>query len=195
MLDYSALPNTTHRPQVTVVDPAPFLTEMLNGTDSKRLHPNKTLVSVIQHTQSSAAHPLELRFQDGSVQYADVLIGDDGPFGLMRSQVLGSTHPATQPVFMNVLSAVAHVAPKDAEKYLGHRYGDKEAGRRFERVGLGSWFLNAYLDDFFTCLGSFYSGERYNMSHFTRATSAEELRARFGGLQEGDGIIEVSSMM
>ncbi|KAF2795487.1 hypothetical protein K505DRAFT_239782 [Melanomma pulvis-pyrius CBS 109.77] len=193
VLDYSALPNTTHRPQVTVVDPAPFLMEMLNGTDSQRLHPNKTLVSIVQLPQGSAAHPLELRFQDGSIHYADVLVGDDGPFGLMRSQVLGSTHPATPPVFMNFLSAVAHVAPKEAEKHLGHKYGNKAAGRRFERVGVGSWFLNAYLDGFFTCLGSFYSGEPYDISRLTRPTSAEELRARFGGLEGGEGITRVLS--
>ncbi|PSN62385.1 hypothetical protein BS50DRAFT_612701 [Corynespora cassiicola Philippines] len=190
VLDWALLPNTTHHPQVTVVDPAPFLMELLNGTESKRLHPNKTLISV-DYLPSESAHPLELHFQDGSIQQADVLIGDDGPMGKIRSEVLGSTHSAAAPVFMHILSAVAHVSPDDAKSYLGPRYGSKNSGRRFEHVGRGSWFLNAYLDGFFTCLGSFYSGEPYDLSHFTRPTSMEELKARFGSFEGGKGIVEI----
>ena len=92
---------------------------------------------------------------------------------------------------MHILSAVAHVSPDDAKFYLGPRYGSKNSGRRFEHVGRGSWFLNAYLDGFFTCLGSFYSGEPYDLSHFTRPTSMEELKARFGSFEGGKGIVEV----
>jgi salicylate hydroxylase len=164
---------------------------MLNGTDESRLHPNKTLVSIIRR-DLSAKYPLELKFQDGTIQHADVLIGDDGPFGQMRSEVLGAKHPANPPVFMNFLSAVAHVEPNAAEKLLGQKYGNRDLGRRFERVGTGSWFLNAYLEGFSTCLGSFYTEESYDLSQFTRATSVHELTARFGNLKRGEGITGVS---
>ncbi|KAI9685963.1 MAG: hypothetical protein M1820_010701 [Bogoriella megaspora] len=192
ILDYENLPNTTHRPEVAVVDPAPFLMEMLNGTDPSRLHANTSLLEV-NYLPKGSAHPLELRFDDGSTFEADVLIGDDGAVGLMRSHVLGLLHPATFPVFMNFLSAVGHVPPKDARKLLGAPFGDRSAHRRFERVGKGSWFLDAYLDGFFTCLGSFYTEEKYNLSEFTRPTSPEELKEKFGSFANGDGIVEVLS--
>ncbi|KAH4804230.1 FAD-dependent monooxygenase elcH [Parastagonospora nodorum] len=192
VLDWAQLKNTTHHPQVTVVDPKPFLQQMLNGTDESRLHPNKTLVSITRK-DLSAKYPLELKFQDGSIQHADVLIGDDGPFGQMRSEVLGAKHPANAPVFMNFLSAVAHVAPDDAEKLLGQKYGNRDLGRRFERVGMGSWFLNAYLEGFSTCLGSFYTEEAYDLSQFTRTTSVKELTARFSNLKRGEGITGILS--
>ena len=167
--------------------------EMLNGTDPARLHPNKTLIE-IKPLPSSAPHNLELHFSDGSTLKADVLIGDDGPVGLMRSHVLGADDAATYPVFMGFLSAVAHVPPAAALEYLGKPFGDKDAAHRFERVGSGSWFLNAYLDGFFTCLGSFYSTENYNLSEFTRPTSPEELRDKFGGFKRGRGMVEVSEI-
>ena len=191
VLDYDNLPNTTHHPEVAVVDPAPFLMEMLNGTDSARLHANTTLLKVTSLDESSK-HPLELYFDDGTTLQADVLIGDDGAVGFMRSHVLGRDNIASYPVFMNFLSAVGHVPPKDAHKLLGSPFGDKHAHRRFERVGKGSWFLNAYLDGFFTCLGSFYTTENYNLSEFTRPTSPEELQSKFGSFENGDGIVEVS---
>ncbi|KAH7080858.1 hypothetical protein FB567DRAFT_581998 [Paraphoma chrysanthemicola] len=189
VLDWAKLPNTTHHPEVTVVDPAAYLMQMLNPIDSKRLHPNKRLISVTQ--QDVSDYPLKLKFEDGTTVEADVLAGDDGTFGTMRSHVLGATHPATAPVFMNFLSAVAHVDPKEAEKLLGARYGDKTAGRRFEHVGLGSWFLNAYLEGFSTCLGSFYTAEQYDIRQFVRTTTAAEIRARFGNLANSEGIIKL----
>lgn len=192
MLDWSQLKNTTGRPQVTVVDPKPFLQQMLNGTEESRLHANKTLISVTQKDGSSK-YPLELKFQDGTTQNADILIGDDGPMGFIRSEVLGAKHPAVAPVFMKFLSAVAHVPPNEAEKLLGDKYGNRNLGRRFERVGQGSWFLNAYLEGFSTCLGSFYTEESYDLTKFTRGTSVEELRARFGNLARGEGIAHVSN--
>ena len=192
VLDYGSLPNTTHRPEVAVVDPAPFLMEMLNGTDPARLHPNKTLIEV-KTLPDSYDHPLELHFDDGSTLEADVLIGDDGPVGFMRSHVLGPSNAATYPVFMNFLSAVSHVPPGAAREFLGRPFGDKNAEHRFERVGNGSWFLNAYLDGFFTCLGSFYTTESYNLSEFTRPTSRQELQSKFGDFEGGDGMVEVKS--
>ena len=166
--------------------------EMLNGTDPKRLHPNTTLLEV-ENLPASSEHPLKLHFNDGTSLEADVLIGDDGAVGFMRSYVLGADNILSYPVFMNFLSAVAHVPPKDAHKLLGGTFGDKNAKHRFERVGDGSWFLNAYLDGFFTCLGSFYTTENYNLSEFTRATSREELQSKFGSFKDGDGMVEVSA--
>lgn len=189
VLDWAKLPNTTHHPEVTVVDPAAYLMQMLNPINSSRLHTSKRLVSVTQQKKSD--YPLKLKFEDGTAVDADVLVGDDGTFGTMRSHVLGVDHPATAPVFMNFLSAVAHVDPNEAEKLLGSRYGDRAAGRRFEHVGLGSWFLNAYLDGFSTCLGSFYTAEQYDIRQFTRTTSAAEIRARFGNLADSEGIIKL----
>ena len=168
--------------------------EMLNGTDPARLHPNKTLIEV-KALPDSHDHPLELHFNDGSTLEADALIGDDGPVGFMRSHVLGPANAATYPVFMNFLSAVSHVPPTAARKFLGMPFGDKNAGYRFERVGNGSWFLNAYLDGFFTCLGSFYTTEDYDLSQFTRPTSREELQSKFGHFQGGDGMVEVRSKL
>lgn len=170
------------------MDPAPFLMQMLNGTDSSRLHPNKTLVNIKPQGDSG---PLDLTFNDGSTLTADVLIGDDGLAGFMRSYVLGPNDATTYPVFMNFLSAVGHVPPSDARRLLGRRFGNPKSQHRFERVGNGSWFLNAYLDGFFTCLGSFYSTEDYDLSQFTRATTPEELAHYFQDFRGGYGIVEV----
>jgi salicylate hydroxylase len=178
-------------PEVAVVDPAPFLMEMLNGTSEKRLHPNMTLVDISPQSDDG---PIDLTFQDGTKLTADVLIGDDGPVGLMRSYVLGREHEATYPVFMNILSAVGHVPPKDARKLLGSPYGEIESQRRYERVGDGAFLLSAYLDGFFTTLGSFYSEEDYDLSQFTRATTPKELEHYFGNFAGGNGIVEVSSV-
>ncbi|KAL6704600.1 hypothetical protein ACN47E_008110 [Coniothyrium glycines] len=194
ILDWAKQPNTTHHPEVTVVDPAAYLMQMLNPVGKRRLHPNKTLISVTQQKITSTSDfPLGLYFQDGTNIQADVLVGDDGAFGNMRGHVLGPSHPATAPVFMNFLSAVAHVPVDQAKKYLGPKFGDKKAGRRFEHIGQGSWFLSAYLDGFFTTLGSFYTGESYDLSQFTRSTTVEELKARFGGLADGEGVVKVLS--
>lgn len=163
---------------------------MLNGTDTDRLHPNMTLVAIQPQSESG---PLDLTFNDGSTLTADVLIGDDGLAGFMRSHVLGTDDVATYPVFMNFLSAVGHVPPGEARQLLGDRYGDPWSQHRFERIGNGSWFLNAYLDGFFTCLGSFYSTEDYDLSQFTRATTPEELAHYFEDFKGGDGIVQVSS--
>lgn len=69
--------------------------------------------------------------------------------------------------------------------------GNPNNEHRFERIGNGSWFLNAYLDNFFTCLGSFYTTEDYDLSQFTRATTPEELEHYFRGFEGGNGIVEV----
>lgn len=164
--------------------------QMLNGTDSDRLHPNMTLVDIHPHSEMG---PIDLTFQDGTKLTADVLIGDDGLAGLMRSHVLGADDPNVYPVFMNFLSAVGHVPPGDAWQLLGSKFGDPRSQHRWERVGDGSWFLNAYLDGFFTCLGSFYTTEDYDLSQFTRATTPEELAYYFQGFKDGEGIVEVLS--
>lgn len=190
VLDYESLENTTHVPEVAVVDPAPFLMQMLNGTDEKRLHPNMTLVNIEPQIESG---PIELTFQDGTKHTTDILIGDDGPVGLMRSHVLGANNPDTMPVFMNILSAVGHVPPQDAHKLLGSPYGEIESHHRFERCGDGAFLLSAYLDNFFTTLGSFYSDEDYDLSQFTRATTPEELAEKFGGFEGGEGIVKVGT--
>ena len=138
--------------------------------------------------------PLELTFLDGTKTTVDVLIGDDGLAGFMRSYVLGNDNVATYPVFMNFLSAVGHVPPTEARRLLGSRFGNPKSRHRFERVGNGSWFLNAFLDGFFTCLGSFYTTEDYDLSQFTRATTPEELAHYFQDFEGGDGIVEVSAL-
>jgi salicylate hydroxylase len=93
---------------------------MFNPIDSARLYLIKTLVSVTQqHIASSTAYPSGLKFQNGTTSQADILVGDDRTFDTMRSHVVGAAHPATPPVFMNLLSAVAHVDPTEAEKLFG----------------------------------------------------------------------------
>ncbi|TKX25780.1 hypothetical protein C1H76_1926 [Elsinoe australis] len=189
ILDYSKLPNTTHVPQVTVIDPAEWLKLMLEETPKENLHPNKTLVDI----KDPEDGPLEITFHDGTKVNADVLITDGGLWGSTRKYVLGPDNVATYPRFMNVLSAIAHVPPKEARKLLGSPYGEIESGYRFERVGSGSWFLNAYLDWFFTCLGSFYTTEKYNLTQFVRPTTDEELEHYFSGFKDGDNLVEILS--
>ncbi|KAG8630180.1 hypothetical protein KVT40_001799 [Elsinoe batatas] len=189
VLDYSKLPNTTHVPQVTVIDPASWLKLMLEEYPKESLHPNKTLVGI----KDPEDGPIEVSFNDGTTVKADVLITDGGLWGSTRKYVLGPDNVATYPRFMNVLSAIAHVPPKEARKLLGAPYGEIESGYRFERVGSGSWFLNAYLDGFFTCLGSFYTTENYNLTQFARPTSDAELAKYFSGFKDGDNLVEILS--
>ncbi|KXT10987.1 hypothetical protein AC579_5013 [Pseudocercospora musae] len=111
ILDYEKLPNTTHRPDVAVVDPAPFMMQLLNGTDESRLHPNMTLVDIKHDSEGS---PLELTFIDGSRVSADVLIADGGLLS----------------PFMNFLSAVGHAPPKEAHRLLGSPYADERVQHR-----------------------------------------------------------------
>ncbi|PNS21565.1 Protein STB3 [Sphaceloma murrayae] len=189
VLDYSKIANTTHVPQVTVIDPAEWLKLMLEHTPESHLHPNHTLLDI----KDPEDGPLELTFTNGKKVKADVLIADGNLWGSTRQYVLGPDNVATYPRFMNVLSAIAHVPPKEARKLLGSPYGEIESGYRFERVGSGSWFLNAYLDGFFTCLGSFYTTEDYNLTNFARPTSEQELTKYFSGFKDGDNLVEILS--
>ena len=80
---------------MAVVDPAPFMMQMLNGTDERRLHANMTLIN-IKH--SSGGSPLQLTFIDGTHITADALIADGGLLSPVRGHVLGPQDPATHPV-------------------------------------------------------------------------------------------------
>ena len=158
---------------------------MLRDIDPSRLHANTSLVDIKAKSDSG---PVELAFDDGISMTADVLIGDDGIMSTLRPYVLGPQDDATFPVFMNFLSAVGHVPPKEAQRLIGSPYTDRT--HRWERVGNGSWFLDAYLDGFFTCLGSFYTEEDYDLSQFTRETTPEEIRHYWKDYEGSEGIIE-----
>lgn len=75
-----------------VVHRAALLRELLAPIPAELLHPNKKLTSMEED-----ANGLTLRFQDGTVDHADALIGADGIFGFVREYLLGDD-PSSKPV-------------------------------------------------------------------------------------------------
>nr|AIW00664.1 Hydroxylase [Shiraia sp. slf14] len=185
--DLAGFPRSSSWPEVVVVQPAAFLKEMLGGLVPEALHTNKKLVSVTHSDRS--AHPLDIHFEDGSTHHVDVLIGDDGPMGVMRSLVIGSDHSATKPVFEGYLTAVCMVPPEEnIAQYLDPSYAAKDAGRRFERIGNKSWVNNE--NSLRAILGTFYTDEDYNVSQPLRSTTSEELQEHFKDFEGGAGITD-----
>ncbi|KAH8731623.1 hypothetical protein GQ44DRAFT_699006 [Phaeosphaeriaceae sp. PMI808] len=190
LVDYTELPDLSY-PEVIVVDPVAFLGQMLNGVDKKRLHANQTLISIREQVVlTSKDYPLSLELSDGTIFEVDVLIGDDGPRGRIRSDVLGAEHPATLPVFMNFLTAVAMTTFEEAKKYLPN-FGDKLTGRRFEHVGQGVAYFSSHLETFFGVAGFFYTAELYDINQFVRPTTSEEIIARFGRFESGGAVARI----
>ena len=62
------------------------------------LEMGKRLVDV---DYSSEYGPIQLRFGDGTLYEADVLVGCDGINSITRTLILGADHPAANPVYTN----------------------------------------------------------------------------------------------
>jgi len=97
---------------------------------------------------------IELRFQDGSVERADALIGADGIFGFVRKYVLGANDTATEPVYAGWWDFRNLVPMEKAKEKLGERYFVEN--RQYGGVGDGGFIMHDVLDSGKTvqCVGA-----------------------------------------
>ncbi|KAF2121027.1 hypothetical protein BDV96DRAFT_484648 [Lophiotrema nucula] len=93
---------------------AALLHELLEPIPRENMHANKKLVAIEQQP-----HGLTLKFEDGTSESADALIGADGIFGFVRSYVLGDNHPALKPVAAGWAGAMNMVPFAKARDTLG----------------------------------------------------------------------------
>ena len=87
---------------------------------------------------------IELRFQDGSIERADALIGADGIFGFVRKYVLGADDPATEPVYAGWWDCRNLVPLEKAKEKLGERYFVES--RQYGWMGDGGFIMHDVLD-------------------------------------------------
>ena len=84
---------------VKAVNRASLLHELLGPLPPASLQANKKLLAATTTNADPSSTPtLELRFEDGTIEHADALIGADGIFSTVRRYVLGAKDPATEPV-------------------------------------------------------------------------------------------------
>ncbi len=84
--------------QGRVIHRAALLRELLAPLPPGIVSTSKKLVDIVP-IDAVEGGGIELRFQDGSVERADALIGADGIFGFVRKYVLGANDAATAPVY------------------------------------------------------------------------------------------------
>ena len=87
---------------------------------------------------------IELRFQDGSIERADALIGADGIFGFVRKYVLGADDPATEPVYAGWWDCRNLVPLEKAKEKLGERYFVEST--QYGWMGDGGFMMHDVLD-------------------------------------------------
>lgn len=100
-----------------VLHRAEFLVELMKPVPKELLHTGKKLVGVTATDDGS----LLLRFEDGTTEPADALIGADGTHSYVRKQILGD-HTAAEPVFAGWWDCRNLVPFEKAKEVLGEEY-------------------------------------------------------------------------
>lgn len=87
--------------RLIVVHRARFLQQLLGNVPESIMHVNKKLVRIERDMDAmqKLQPELTLHFTDGSIHYADAVIGADGIHSYVRGHILGESHPATKPVY------------------------------------------------------------------------------------------------
>ena len=123
-----------------VVHRAALLRELLAPLPASCLHAGKKLVSITDDDDGDRR--LKLRFEDGSVDTADALIGADGIFGFVRQHVLGDNNePPAAAGWWDCRNIVPF---EKAEAKLGAQYFEEI--RQYGWVGERAFVMHDVLD-------------------------------------------------
>jgi len=139
--------------QGRVVHRAALLRELLAPLPPGIMSTSKKLVDIVP-IDAVEGGGIELRFQDGSVERADALIGADGIFGFVRKYVLGANDAATEPVYAGWWDCRNLVPMEKAREKLGEQYFVEN--RQYGWVGDGGFIMHDVLDNGKTvqCVGA-----------------------------------------
>ena len=119
---------------------ARYLEELVKFVPPERCHFGKRL----EHLATSpSSGPVRLNFRDGTTATADAVIGTDGLHSVVRQHVLGSDHPAANPVFAGHVSYRRLVPMTEARAFLS----EEEAGLMFYWWGRNKVMLSYPIDD------------------------------------------------
>ena len=130
--------------QGRIVHRAALLRELLAPLPPEILSTSKKLVDVVP-VDAVAGGGIELHFQDGSIERADLLIGADGIFGFVRKYVLGANDAATEPIYAGWWDCRNLVPMEKAREKLGGRYFVEN--RQYGWVGDGGFIMHDVLDN------------------------------------------------
>ena len=121
-----------------VVHRATLLRELLAPLPKSALHSSKKLVAIEEEENE-----LTLRFEDGTLDTADAVIGADGIFGLVRSRVLGDD-PSAKPVASGWWGCRRLVPFEEAKAKLGAQFF--EVPRQHGWIGDRGFMMHDILD-------------------------------------------------
>lgn len=127
--------------QGVVVHRASLLRELLAPLPKEVLHPSKNLVSINPQSDGS----IELKFEDGTGQIFDAVIGADGIFSSVRGYVLGDVaqeHVATPAGFWDCRRLVSM---EQAKRVLGEELF--EVDRQYGWVGDNAFIMHDVLEN------------------------------------------------
>lgn len=125
-----------------VVHRAALLAALLEPVESARKHISKKVLRIENSDQSPR---LEIHFEDGTVFYADAVIGADGIHGHVRSHLLGESHPATAARQSDFWDSRCIVPIETAKEILGEDYFSE--ARQYGWLGDGGFFMHDGHDD------------------------------------------------
>jgi salicylate hydroxylase len=139
--------------QGRVIHRAALLRELLAPLPPGIVSTSKKLVDIVP-IDAVEGGVIELRFQDGSVERADALIGADGIFGFVRRYVLGANDATTEPAYAGWWDCRNLVPIEKAREKLGERYFVEN--RQYGWVGDGGFIMHDVLDNGKTvqCVGA-----------------------------------------
>lgn len=176
-----------------VVHRASFLAELLRPVPRNIMHVDKKLVKIDDAEDGG----IILRFKDGSTEHADALLGADGIHGYVRQHILGTGHPALDPVFAGWWDCRNLVPFDKAKKTLGEELFKEN--RQYGWVGDGGFIMHDVLDDGKTvqCVGAVTTDETWSSKDWKKALSRNKLEDSFATWADGPiakGMIEVRCM-
>lgn len=139
--------------QGRVVHRAALLRELLAPLRPEIMSTSKKLVDIVP-VDAVLGGGLELRFQDGSIERADALIGADGIFGFVRKYVLGANDATMEPVYAGWWDCRNLVPIEKAKEKLGEGYFVENS--QYGWVGDGGFIMHDVLNSGETvqCVGA-----------------------------------------
>ncbi|KAF2163337.1 hypothetical protein M409DRAFT_57619 [Zasmidium cellare ATCC 36951] len=130
---------------VRVAQRADFLRELLKDVAPERMHVNKKLVRIEQHTGDE--WPVTLTFADGSTKVANVVIGADGIHSYVRRYILGEDDPAAKPRLTPWYNLWTMLPYEQARATIGPDLIDKDDLGQYMWWGDGTYMMHTISDN------------------------------------------------
>ncbi|KAH8597903.1 salicylate hydroxylase [Bisporella sp. PMI_857] len=161
--------------QSLVVHRAAFLDGLLRPVPAGTLHANKRLTELSENEDGKVT----IRFEDGSHEVFDGVIGADGIHSIIRQYILGD-HPASLPYFAGFWDCRFLVSIEKAREALGDEYFKED--RQYGWCGEGGFFMHDVLDggESVQCVSSVMVST-WDSDHWSRALDQETLEQAFSG--------------